>query len=124
MTFFKALAAIVVLLITSSSVSAAILRTAPFPGYLLLTGGAHCAVVNGGSTNGSATVVLYDHVGTALAQNIFTLGPNRTGIGTEAFPPYSNPTFCECTVPNTTNWRCSFIYLDSTVTAPTVIDGR
>lgn len=121
---FKTLVAMVLVLIVTSSADATTVRTAPFPGYFLLSGGAHCAVVNTGSVSGTATVVLYDHVGNALATDTFTLSANRTGIGREAFPGPQNPTFCECTVPSTATWRCSFIYVEGSASAPTVIDAR
>lgn len=37
---------------------------------------------------------------------------------------FDTPTFCKCIVPAAPKWRCSFIYEESTVNAPTVIDAK
>lgn len=127
MKVLKTLPAIAMVLIVSAPASAqttTTLRTAPFPGYLMIEGGAHCAVVNGSASVGQATLVLYDAEGNALATNILSVGPKQTKDGTEAFLSLKRPTYCECKVPNAVKWRCAFIYLESTVNSPTVIDAR
>ena len=117
--------AIALVLVSSANVSAAVVvRTAPFPGRDLLVGAALCLVVNAGTTTGSATTVLYDRAGNVLATDAFTLSANVTGIGTYAFLSDSEPAFCKCTIPNTSNWRCSFVYELGSETPPTVIEAK
>ena len=61
MKVFKILAAVVALALGASTFAdAETLRTAPFPGYHLIEGAAHCAVVNGSGTGGQATLLLYE----------------------------------------------------------------
>ena len=79
---FMILTAIVLVLTFSTSASAVVvMRTSPFPGYYVSTGSAHCAVINGGTTAGNATIALYDAGGTLLTSGTFSVPVNATRVG-------------------------------------------
>lgn len=127
MKFFTTLTAIALVLISSTMASAVvILRTPPFPGYFMVDGQAHCAVSNGGTIPGTATIVLYDQYGRALTTSTLSVGVNATRYGGARALSSDSPTMCECTVPTSTNFRCAFVYLDFAVegTRVIVIEGK
>jgi hypothetical protein len=122
MRAFKLLTAMLLVLISSTSASAVvILRTPPFPGYFMVDGQAHCAVSNGGTLAGTATIVLYDQYGTSLTSSTLSVGVNATRYGGARSLDTTSPTMCECTVPTSTNFRCAFVYLDFAVEGTRVI---
>jgi hypothetical protein len=122
MKLFRILTAIVLVLTSSTSASAVVvMRTSPFPGYYVSTGSAHCAVINGGTTAGNATIALYDAGGTLLTSGTFSVPVNATRVGDTRSLTSFSPTMCECTVPTTTTFRCSFIYLNSIVNPSNIL---
>ena len=81
-------------------------------------GVARCLVANGGATLGSASMTLFSFsADVAVATNAdVPVGANQTGFGTEVSTNSSlgsNPSWCECVVPNRMDFRCSYIVLDS-----------
>jgi len=107
---------------------AATLRTTPINSFNLTQGAARCIVTNGSTSRGTATVKLFSKSGELLDSEAETLNPHASADPTAAFSfPGDSPTYCECTVPSATSWRCSFVYMDTLNGAPsviTVIDGR
>src|SRR5262245_18982516 len=100
----------------ATSASAAVtLRTAPFPGAALSSGSARCMVRNGGTTKASTKMTLFSSTGTVLATNAPTTGPDDADEGTSVHLATVKATFCECTVPNSTTFSCSFVYTNGSV---------
>jgi len=111
-----------------AAASAATLRTSPFNSFNVERGSARCLVTNGSTVRGTATVKVFNESGALLDSATDTLNPHQTIDGTAAFDfSADHPTYCECTVPSATTWRCSFVYVDTLDGAPSVItniDGR
>jgi hypothetical protein len=126
MRIWNAMIATLLVLIASSAAGAATLRTAPFPGALPGVGGAFCQVVNAGNVAGTVVLKIFNRdgelvdVGGGLVQPKGSAGTPGVDLELET------PMFCECTVPSTANFRCSFVYVNA-VFAPsviTIIEGR
>ena len=110
-----------VVVLTAAAVEAApvTIRTAPVGP---LTGGfARCAAVNGGTQAGSVTMTLFSDdidaagVGVLLARDTETLAANDSTFGTVitvVVNTVASPTWCECTVPNKTSFRCSLTHVN------------
>ena len=97
-------------LIVGSAVAAdaaATVRTAPADPP---SGGtAHCAVVNGGTKAGTITLTMFSFSDNAplVSNNGIGVAPNQTQFGSP-ISTGSDPSWCECVLPNKTEFQCSF----------------
>jgi hypothetical protein len=100
-----------------------VLRTSPFPGDAIGTGGAACYVTNAGGTSGTVSAILYNNDGTPLKSISGVSLPAHTTTSTEYNDFADSPTHCECVVPSAANYRCSFAYVNKDVPGSTVVIG-
>ena len=105
------------LLFASTSVASAVvtLRTAPFPGSELFAGFARCSGRNGGTTSAKVTMTLFDLDGDVLASDTVQLSPDDADTGGSVSLASTSPFFCECKVPSSTNFSCSFTYTNGAI---------
>jgi len=92
--------------------AAVTVRTAP--AEPLGGGTAHCAVTNGGTANGTATLSLFSFSdnGPIATDAGIVVGPNRTVTGSAVSTSATDPSWCECSIPNKNDFRCSFIVVN------------
>src|SRR5262245_44434183 len=111
----KMLALVLTLVFGSATVASAAvtLHTSPFNSFNVQRGAARCLVTNGSTTAGTATVTMYRSSGAVLDSASDKVLPHQTADPTAAFDMVDAPTYCECTVPSATTWRCSFAYMDT-----------
>jgi hypothetical protein len=125
MTLLKtAIVLALVLALAGVASAATIAMTAPFPGFLLRSGLALCAVTNfSDRTTTTARAILYDNFGNAVDDRTFTaLLPNDTGFGNMiVLTGEVSPTVCKCILPNRQH-KCSLMYVNGT--SVTVVPGN
>jgi len=108
--FFFALALVAGFAATADAVVT--IRTAPgnpSPGGL-----SQCLVTNGGAAPGTASLALFSFTADKplATDSGLVLGPNQSSFGSTIVTTNdidTNPSWCECTVPDKANFRCSYV---------------
>src|SRR5262245_6838904 len=120
--------AIALTLAWTTVAAAATLRTPPFPGDSGAGSAvAACYVTNAGSTAGTVSAHLYSMAGGSALVNLTNasvIAHATVRTDHQAYTVTDEPTHCVCVVPNTTNFRCSFVYFDKDNANYIVIEAR
>ena len=113
MRLARMLSVVLLMLVWTTVAAAATLRTPAFPGDAFGTGGAACYVTNAGTGGGVVSATLYDINGASLESISTVLLPAHVTTSTPFHAVgVDSPAHCVCVVPTTTNFRCSFVYVD------------